>query len=253
MYLRAAHVETSTTALLDFLKQQPLGLLTTAIPSVEHDYIQSSYIPWVLDTISADPDAPVKGRLRGHMARQNPQAKSLINAAKEQQNASGEPVQLQQDVMVLFTHPDHHYVTPKFYVETKPATGKVVPTWNYAAVQVYGRATVYHDSASEQSFVYLQKQIQDLSLMCETDIMGYTGTDGRKGPWGVDDAPERYIELLRKNIIGVEVEVTKIGGKFKMSQEMGSGDRQGVVDGFRALETETGDAIAKMVEERGGR
>ncbi|KAK4893988.1 hypothetical protein LTR27_007794 [Elasticomyces elasticus] len=253
MYLRAAHAETSTTALLNFLKQHPLGLLTTAIPSTEHDYIQSSYIPWVLDTISADPDAPIKGRLRGHMARQNPQAKSFIQAAKEQQNANSEPVQLQQDVMVLFTHPDHHYVTPKFYVDAKPATGKVVPTWNYAAVQVYGRATVFHDSASEHTSAYLQKQIQDLSKMCETDIMGYTGMDGRKAPWGVDDAPERYVELLRKNIIGVEVEITKIGGKFKMSQEMGSGDRQGVVDGFRALETETGGAIAQMVEERGGR
>ncbi|KAK3625966.1 hypothetical protein LTR56_020082 [Elasticomyces elasticus] len=252
MYLRAAHTETSTTALLDFLKQHPLGLLTTAIPSTEHDYIQSSYIPWVLDTISADPDAPVKGRLRGHMARQNPQAKSLINAAKEQK-ANGEPAQLQQDVMVLFTHPDHHYVTPKFYVDTKPATGKVVPTWNYAAVQVYGRATIFHDSGSEHTSAYLQKQIQDLSLMCETDTMGYTGMNGRKEPWGVDDAPERYIELLRKNIIGVEVEITKIGGKFKMSQEMGLGDRQGVVKGFRALEMETGDAIAKMVEERGSR
>ncbi|KAK5735069.1 hypothetical protein LTR17_008405 [Elasticomyces elasticus] len=253
MYLRAAHAETSTIALLEFLKQHPLGLLTTAIPSTEHDHIQSSYIPWVLDTISDNPDAPIKGRLRGHMARQNPQAKSLINAAKEQQNPNGEPVQLQQDVMVLFTHPDHHYVTPKFYVDTKPVTGKVVPTWNYAAVQVYGRATVFHDSGSEHTSAYLQKQIQDLSLMCETDIMGYTGMNGRKAPWGVDDAPERYIELLRKNIIGVEVEITKIGGKFKMSQEMGSGDCQGVIKGFKALETKTGDAIAKMVEERDGR
>ncbi|KAK4958736.1 hypothetical protein LTR10_003532 [Elasticomyces elasticus] len=253
MYLRAAHAETSTEALLEFLKQHPLGLLTTAIPSLEHDYIQSSYIPWVLDINPNDSDAPAKGRLRGHMARQNPQAKSWIEAAKEQQNANGEPVQLQQDVMVLFTHPDHHYVTPKFYVETKPATGKVVPTWNYAAVQVYGRATVFHDSSSEHTSAYLQKQIQDLSKMCETDIMGYTGMNGRKEPWGADDAPKRYVELLSKNIIGVEVEITKIGGKFKMSQEMGLGDRQGVVDGFRALETETGDAIAKMVEERGSR
>ena len=83
--------------------------------------------------------------------------------------------------------------------------------------------------------------------------MGYTGKDSRKGAWQVGDAPERYVELLRKNIIGIEVAIERIGGKFKMGQELGAGDRQGVVDGFQALGTDSGESIARMEEERGVR
>ena len=81
--------------------------------------------------------------------------------------------------------------------------------------------------------------------------MGYTGSDGRKCPWKVSDAPERYIDLLKKNIIGIEVVIEKIGGKWKMSQESTEGDQKGVVEGFNQLGTETGRSIAQMVEERG--
>ena len=146
--------------------------------------------------------------------------------------------------MVLFNGPSHHYVTPKFYTKTKPETGKVVPTWNYAAAQCYGIATVYFDSQSDETSSFLAKQIRDLSNVAETQIMGY------EKPWQVDDAPEGYINLLKKNIIGIEIEVTSLGGKFKMSQEMGSEDQQGVAEGFEALETADGDYVAKTVRER---
>ena len=82
--------------------------------------------------------------------------------------------------------------------------------------------------------------------MAETQIMGY------EKPWKVDDAPERYVDLLKKNIIGIEIEVTSLGGKFKMSQEMGSEDQQGVAEGFEALGTADGDYVAKTVRERNG-
>jgi transcriptional regulator len=245
MYLRAAHRETSAKALLDFIRANPLGILTTAIPSTQHPLIQSSHIPWVLDvdSISAD-DATVKAQLRGHIARANPQAKAIIESY-----TSGE--QLKDDVMVLFTGPAHHYVTPKFYTETKPSTGKVVPTWNYSACQVYGKATVWHDAAATTTSGFLTKQIHDLSQMCEMDVMGYTGKDGSRKPWEVADAPERYVDILRKNIIGIQIEIGSIGGKFKMSQEMGEGDRAGVVAGFKGLDTQVGQEIADLVRERG--
>ncbi|KAJ5711269.1 hypothetical protein N7488_005425 [Penicillium malachiteum] len=247
MYLRAVHAESSIKSLLNFIQTNPLGVLTTAIPSSTYPFIQSSHIPWVLD-ISGDPDAIVKGRLRGHMARQNPQAKALIQAVSD----SDSPAQrLEHDVMVLFTGPHHHYVTPKFYTETKPATAKVVPTWDYAAVQVYGKATIYFDSSKPETSSFLSQQLRDLSGECESSIMGYTGQDGNPEPWSVSDAPERYIEIMKKNIIGIEIFIENIGGKFKMSQEMGSGDRQGVIEGLSNLGTDTGLHIAEMVKERG--
>ena len=223
-----------------------MGVLTTAISSSSYPFLQSSHIPWVLDVISDNADAPVKGRLRGHMARQNPQAKAIIESLSN--SSTG---RLEHDVMILFTAPHHHYVTPKFYTETKPTTAKVVPTWNYAAVKVYGKATIYHDSSSSLTSQYLSQQIHDLSLQCETSIMGYTGQRDKPGPWSVSDAPDRYIELMKKNIIGIEVSIENIGGKFKMSQEMGHGDRQGVIDGFHSLGSDVGVHLAELVKQRG--
>jgi transcriptional regulator len=246
MYLRAVHAEPSIKTLFEFVKENPLGILTTAIASSHFPFLQSSHIPWVLDTISEDPDAPVKGRLRGHLARQNPQSKALIEAASNSSTGA-----FQHDVMVLFTSPYHHYVTPKFYTETKPATAKVVPTWNYAAVQVYGKATIYHDSSSVETSVYLSQQIDDLSKECETSIMGYSGHEGNPEPWSVSDAPDRYIDIMKKNIIGIEVSIESIGGKFKMSQEIGQGDRKGVIEGFQDLASDTGAHLADMVKMRG--
>jgi transcriptional regulator len=246
MYLRAVHAESSTKALFEFIKANPLGIITTAIPSSTHHFIQSSHVPWVLDVYTDDPEASVKGRLRGHMARQNPQCKAMMEAC----TASGTTT-LQQDVMILFTGAAHHYVTPKFYTETKPDTGKVVPTWNYSAVQVYGKATIYFDSAASETSEYLSQQIHDLSQMCESSIMGYTGKEGKPGPWSVDEAPERYIDMKKKNIIGIEVSIENIGGKFKMSQELGQGDREGVIQGFSNLGSEVGTQIAELVKERG--
>lgn len=244
MYLRAVHAEPSIKALFEFIKENPLGVLTTAISSPSHPFIQSSHIPWVLDEISDDPEAPIKGRLRGHMARANPQAKAMIESASN-------TTKLQQDVMILFTNQYHHYVTPKFYTETKPVTAKVVPTWNYAAAQVYGKATIYYDPAAEETSQYLSRQIDDLSRMCETEVMGYTGQDGKPDAWGVSEAPERYIDIMKKNIIGIEVTIESIGGKAKMSQEMGQGDRQGVIEGFNALGSDVGSHIAQQVEKCG--
>ncbi|KAK9258635.1 transcriptional regulator PAI 2-type, partial [Lipomyces tetrasporus] len=96
----------------------------------------------------------------------------------------------------------HHYVTPKFYTETKPTSGKVVPTCDYySAVQVYGAARIYFDTRS--------KQVSDFSRSSSV-----------AGPrrWEVSDAPISYIDLQEKNIIGVEEQIKSMTGKFKMSQ-----------------------------------
>lgn len=153
--------------------------------------------------------------------------------------------------MVLFTSPVHHYVTPKFYTETKPSTGKIVPTWNYAAAQAYGRARVFYDSKAPETGEFLSKQIRDLSMYAEEKVMGFDGKSGRKSAWKVEDAPERYVELLQKGIIGIEIEIERLEGKFKMSQELANGDREGVVKGFGEMGTDVGESMAKIVKERG--
>ncbi|KAL6860323.1 hypothetical protein ACO1O0_004350 [Amphichorda felina] len=244
MYLRGVHAENCLPILRRIVRENPLGLFTTAISSPSFPFLQASHIPFVLD-IEDESSETELGKLRGHIARPNPQSKAIIEEVSDKQTKV-----LEHEVLVMFTPSAHHYVTPKFYKETKPATGKVVPTWNYTAVQVYGRATVFVDPQSEETSAFLDSQTRALTENSETGIMGYDGKGGNPAPWDVSDAPERYRELLKKNIIGVEITIDRMEGKFKMSQEMSDGDVDGVIDGFRNLDTETGREMADTVEQR---
>ncbi|APA07983.1 hypothetical protein sscle_03g027530 [Sclerotinia sclerotiorum 1980 UF-70] len=246
MHLPSCNSEKDPEILHEFIRQNPLGILTTAIKSESYPFLQNSHIPWLID---ADFDGNINGlgRLRGHIARQNPQAKAIIESRTAVSESSTANV-LEHDVLVLFNGPVHHYVTPKFYKQTKPDTGKVVPTWDYEAVEVYGRAKVYYDAKSTESGVFLAKQISDLSDHMETSIMGYGKTPGTY-PWKVTDAPERYIELLSKNIIGMEIEITSIAGRFKWSQEKPVKDRDGLVEGFKNLDTHDGALLSDKVRD----
>ncbi|EGY23400.1 uncharacterized protein VDAG_04838 [Verticillium dahliae VdLs.17] len=244
MYIRAIHAESDLRVLRQLIRDNPLGLLTTAIQSKEHPFLQSSHIPFLLD-VEDETSETESGRLRGHLARQNPHSKTMIEALASQPEKGGV---LEHDVIVVFTAQDH-YITPKFYTDTKPSTGKVVPTWNYAAAQVYGRAKVYFDSKSHDTSQFLQTQITDLSRHAETNIMGYVGGE-QPTDWKVTDAPDRFIELLRKNIIGIEIEINQLEGKFKMSQEMGKGDREGVASGLSKLQSDVAKKIGCLVKQR---
>ncbi|KAJ3957874.1 hypothetical protein N0V92_005551 [Colletotrichum tropicale] len=246
MFISSAHAEARIPVLRQLIRDYPLGVLTTAISSENHPLILASHVPFVLDVDDESDDAEL-GRLRGHLARQNPQSKAMIEAVQSSNDSS---TTLKQEVLVLFTAAPHHYVTPKFYTETKPTTAKVVPTWNYAAVQAYGSATIHFDSKSDTASSFLSKQIDDLSRHTETSVMDYTGKGDRPGPWKVADAPERYIELMKKNIIGIEIVIERLEGKFKMSQEMRKGDREGVIRGFQSLDSEGGTVMANLVKER---
>ncbi|KAK9427758.1 putative FMN-binding domain-containing protein [Lipomyces doorenjongii] len=236
MYLSTYHAESNLPVLRQFVRENPLGILTTAISS-SHPLLQSSHIPWILDVEDNDSETEL-GRLRGHIARQ-------IHRPKPSSN----PSPLNQPVLVLFNGPVHHYVTPKFYTETKPTSGKVVPTSDYSAVQVYGAARIYFDTRSKEFSDFLSQQLSGLSLHAETSIMGYGGEDGPRS-WEVSDAPSVYIDLLKKNIIGTEIQIESMTGKFKMSQEKIKGDRDGVIKGFESLNSEVGAQMAIAVRER---
>ncbi|KAL5598272.1 hypothetical protein FOBRF1_012065 [Fusarium oxysporum] len=244
MYFSAAHRETSLRALHQLIRDYPLGSIITGIPSTRRPFLQMSHIPFVLD-VQNESSGTDNGILRGHLTRQNPQSQAMIEALTSNPNLGNI---LEEEVLVVFKSPDH-YVTPKFYIETKPSTGKVVPTWNYAAVQAYGRAKIYFDSKSEESSAFLSQQLADLSYQSETKIMGYTGGDAPPD-WKPSDAPERFIDIMKKGIIGIEITVDKLEGKFKMSQDKKPNDRQGVIRGFAKLETEGASTVSRMIKER---
>lgn len=239
-------MESNIPLLRQFLKDNPLGLLITGLTSSNFPTLQCSHIPWLLDIEDDASDTELRS-VRGHMARQNPHSKALIEAVEANGDASGK---LEDEILIMFNGPAHSYVTPKFYTETKPSTGKVVPTWHYSAVQAYGKARILCDRHNPETGSFLQTAIQDLSKQSEAS-MGYNGADGAKKAWAVSDAPAGYVDLLKKNIIGIEIEITRLEGKWKMSQELATGDRQGTVNGFKALGTDVGDEMAATIEQRG--
>ncbi|OAL40503.1 hypothetical protein AYO20_00239 [Fonsecaea nubica] len=273
MYLRAVHAETRLKPLIELIQNNPLGLLSTAISSDNFPLIQHTYIPWVLDpprnlaALEADGQAdrapvgnvkqPVQGlegcKLRGHMAKANPHAKAVIEATGPGNGC------LPTEVTVSFAAPSQHYISPKWYVQTKPENGKVVPTWNYVAVEVRGTARIFHDKEAVETGQYLQTQVEDLTKLSESRL-GYDSTPkaelavngqeaGGKGTaWEVGDAPKPYIEIMKKAIIGIEIDITSIVGKWKMSQELKTGDRQGVKDGLRELDDVKSRSVAEIVE-----
>lgn len=279
MHLRPDHAVRDLPTLHAFIRAHPLGVLTTSLPSENFPTLQCSHIPWVLDsedtTEQNEPDQKEKrgnsslGVLRGHIARANPQSKAMVEAVtanntqqelqQPDENMSGTTANvLPGEVLIIFTSHIDHYITPHFYTESKPATGKVAPTWNYAAVQVYGRVTVYHDSKDDATGAFLHQQLSDLAVLGEEGVMGYArevgGADEAGGTvpaWKIADAPEGYISILKKNIVGMRVEITRIEGRFKVSQERPGGDREGVVDGLERMETSRAREMAGFV--RSGR
>jgi transcriptional regulator len=157
------------------------------------------------------------GVLRAHIARANPQGLDL--AAVE-------------ECLIVFQGPQG-YVTPSWYA-SKREHGRVVPTWNYATVHAWGRPQVIEDVE------WLGRQVADLTALRELP---------RAEPWAVADAPEPFVAAQVRGIIGIEIPITRIEGKWKMSQNRPEADRHGVIAGLRA-EGEAG--LAGLVAERSG-
>ncbi len=171
-------------------------------------------IPFLVDAAASK-----LGTLRAHMARANPQWRDLAE---------------NPEALVVFQGPDH-YVSPSWYA-TKRETHKVVPTWNYVMVQARGAAKVFADDA------WLSRQIEALTRSQEA---------ARTEPWAVADAPADFVAAQRKAIVGIEIEIADIRGKWKTSQNRSAADRAGVVAGLEALGDEEALAMAAIVRETG--
>lgn len=209
MYQPPHFQEDDPQALHALIQSCPLGLLITA----GAQGIAANPIPFLLD-----PSAAPHGVLRCHVARANMQWKEIGQGA---------------DALVVFQGAQH-YVSPGWY-ETKRETGKVVPTWNYAMVQVHGRARAIEDGA------WLGRQIRDLTDMMER---------GYPAPWSVDDAPASFIDAQIRGIVGIEIAITSMAGKWKASQNRSAADRQGVVQGLQSRGDGDADAMARIVAEK---
>ena len=155
--------------------------------------------------------------LRAHMARANPHWKTLDG----------------HDGLVIFMGPDA-YVTPDWY-PSKAATHKVVPTWNYAAVHVRGTIRVVDEPG------WLAQQIADLTAAHEAC---------RPRPWAPSDAPADFIAAQMKAVVGLEIAITAIEGKWKMSQNREPADREGVIRGMGDPDDPHHDLVVAGVVER---
>lgn len=166
--------------------------------------------PFVLDE-AAGP----RGLLRAHIARANPQWRDYDPSV---------------EALAIFQGPQA-YITPS-WCATKALTGKVVPTWNYVTVHAYGSIAVIEDRAR------LLSQISALTKSMEQN---------RASRWSVADAPTSFIEAMIEHIVGIEIPINRIEGKWKLSQNRPQNDREGVIAGLLAADGDEHRSIAKLM------
>ncbi|HTE14084.1 MAG TPA: FMN-binding negative transcriptional regulator [Burkholderiales bacterium] len=172
--------------------------------------LEANHIPLLIDPAPAP-----FGTLRGHVARANPLWRTFSSDT---------------EVLVVFQGAQG-YVTPSWY-PTKAQTGKVVPTWNYVVVHARGPLKIYEDAE------WLRKLVTRLTESQESR--------GEK-PWRVTDAPDDYVDTMLKGIVGIEIPVRHLQGKWKMSQNRLPQDREGVVKGLETRGDETSLAMLQVL------
>ena len=213
MYIPSSSDEPRREVIFDFIEAHPLGALVTSSATGE---LFASHLPWLVDRTRGE-----LGTLRAHLARANPHHR-LPRAS----GGDGE-------ALVIFTGPDA-YITPTWYA-AKAEHGRVVPTWNYVAVHVYGSLHFTHDPTVLRDLVASLTNRHEMA---------------RPEPWHVSDAPGDYVEHQLKAIVGVDLTITRVEGKWKMSQNRSGDDIDGVVRGLGVSPAERDRAVAKIVAAR---
>ncbi len=171
----------------------------------------ASHIPLVLDD-----DNSQFGLLKGHISRANTQWKDIETAI---------------DALAIFAG-DHHYITPNWY-PSKHQDAKQVPTWNYVVTHCYGPLKLIEDPQ------WLLAHLETLTSIHEAS---------NPVPWKVTDAPPEFNRALLNGIIGLELPIRKIEGKWKVSQNRNAQDRQGVIEGLTQLDTPESLAMKDLVQ-----
>jgi transcriptional regulator len=171
--------------------------------------LEASHMPTVLK------DDGQNGVIEFHLARANPHWRTLAAC---------------DEALMIFQGADS-YITPNWY-PSKAEHAKVVPTWNYAVVHAYGQPEVNQDPA------WLRQHVTELTDQQER---------AEGAPWKVTDAPERYLEVMLRGIVGLRFTITRLEGKWKMSQNREVKDRAGVVSGLTARDTGDDREVAELV------
>lgn len=208
MYLPKHFEENDTAVLRALIAAHPLGTLVT-----QHEgKLVADHIPFHLD-----PTYGEQGTLLAHVARANPVWKTLVGN-------SGESLVIFQGAQA--------YISPSWY-PSKHEHGKAVPTWNYAVVHAHGVARALDDPTWLLPFVTRLTNIHEA---------------GKAVPWQVSDAPADYIDSMIKAIVGIEIPLTKLIGKWKVSQNRPEPDKLGVIAGLTGLAGRTGEDAQPMAQ-----
>jgi|SRR5450432_1299162 transcriptional regulator len=173
----------------------------------------ASHIPMVFEN-----DGSEFGLLKGHISRANAQWRDLTPSV---------------DALAIFAG-KQHYVSPTWYSENGEHA-KQVPTWNYAVVHAYAPLKVIEDEE------WLLAHVSRLTNIHES---------GFPVPWKVSDAPQDFIQSQLKGIVGLELSIRRLEGKWKVSQNRTEREQQGVIDGLNELNTPDSLAMKALVEER---
>jgi transcriptional regulator len=173
--------------------------------------LQANHIPIIFEASAVSP-----GTLKGHIARANSLWRD-VNSGEE--------------VLAIFQGASH-YISPNWY-PSKLTHGQVVPTWNYTVVHARGRITWIKDTA------WLREFLQTLTARHER---------GSANPWRMSDAPGKYIDGMLAAIVGFEIAIETLTGKWKLSQNRSSEDRAGVVTALSARADEASQQMSRLVE-----
>jgi len=209
MYI-PAHFAADDAAVHDLLAKHGAADLIT----LTDDGLLATMLPFAYD-----PSAGEHGVLLGHVARNNDQWRKP---------AQGES-------LAIIRGPDS-YVSPSWYA-AKAEHGRVVPTWNYLTAHVYGRLIVHDDPA------WVEDVVRRLTAKHEAARLA---SPGQRMPWSPDDAPRKFIEGQLRAIVGLELQITRIEAKAKLSQNRPATDIPGIVDGLAARGD---DPMATAVED----
>lgn len=196
--------------LFDLIEANAFGLLLSHVPAAEHGGFNSSHIPFLAERPGSSEGVGANGRLLCHLAAANGHAEALDGC----------------EVLCVFQGP-HGYISPRWYLK-KPA----VPTWNYMVAHVYGTAKVTRDP------VRVRQIVDRLSAVYEP----------AEGGWRLGDEPDSYVNGVLRAIVGVEIEITRLEGKFKLNQHRPN-DTPGVVAALRSAGGDANAALADAMEQ----
>jgi transcriptional regulator len=207
MYTPKAFEVTDLPMLHAAMKESELATLVT----ITTNGLVATHLPLLLDEAKGE-----YGTLTGHVSRANVQWRETDSNA---------------EALIIFLGLDS-YISPNWY-PAKQETGRVVPTWNYAAIHAYGRITFIEDPE------WLRTMVTDLTKKHEASF---------PAPWQVTDAPAVYIDSQLKAIVGFEFQIVRLEGKQKFNQNRSVEDRLGVIQGLRELEDERKTQVAELME-----